>query len=118
MNEQDIEKEIQAKGLNAPRLTPAYIDGRISKEEYHVFGTTTVCCLTLQNRFKVIGESACTSPKNFDEELGRNIAKENARSKIWQLEGYRLRQLLWESSLDSAGNVGVEDDSVSLYPKM
>ncbi|WP_249198781.1 Gp49 family protein [Gluconobacter kondonii] len=92
-NEQALENEIQAKGLNAPRLTPSLIDGKIVDEQYHVFpGTTlTVCVLHLENGFTVTGESACASPENFDEEIGRKIARGNAREKIWQLEGYVLR---------------------------
>jgi hypothetical protein len=95
-DEAAIEQEIQRKGLNAPRLTPADIDAAIAGEQYHVFlGTTlTVCCLTLSNGFCVTGESAAASPANFDEELGRKIAFKNAREKIWALEGYRLRSRL------------------------
>jgi hypothetical protein len=95
-NESSVEKEIQDKCLNAPRLTPERIDAIIFGENYHVFaGTTfTVCLLTLENGFAVVGESACASPENFDAELGKKIAKENARNKIWQLEGYLLRQTL------------------------
>ncbi len=95
-NEAAIEAEIQAKGLNAPRLTPEHVDARISSEAYYVFpGTTlTVCALTLQNGFIVTGESAAASPANFDEAIGRKIARENARQKIWALEGYLLRELL------------------------
>lgn len=98
MSEQEIEKEINEKGLNAPRLTPALIDATIACEDYHVFGSTclTVCCLTLKNGFTVTGESACASPDNFDAELGRKIARENARNKIWMLEGYLLKQKLSE----------------------
>lgn len=97
-NEQAIENEINEKGLNAPRITPEHIDSAIAGEDYHVFpGTTvTVCCLKLQNGFTVVGESACASPDNFDEELGRKIARENARNKIWALEGYLLRSRLYE----------------------
>jgi len=97
-NEMAIEAEIKQKGLNAPRLTPADIDGAIVAEQYHVFpGTTlTVCCMTLRNGFTVTGESAAASPENFDLEIGRKIARENARNKIWRLEGYRLRQSLFE----------------------
>lgn len=96
MSETDIENEIQAKGLNAPRLTPADIDNVIAAEQYHVFeGTTlTVCCLTLRNGFTVTGESAAASPENFDQEIGQKIARQNARDKIWALEGYRLKQQL------------------------
>ncbi len=98
-NEQAIEKEIQDKGLTAPRLTPALIDAAIKDEDYHVFGETclTVCCLTLTNGFTVTGESACASPENFNAEIGRKIAKENARNKIWLLEGYLLKQKLFDA---------------------
>ena len=96
MTEQAIEQEIQDKGLNAPRLTPQLIDESILGEQYHVFeGTTfTICLLTLKNGFTVSGESACASPENFNEEIGRKIAKENARGKIWALEGYLLKEKL------------------------
>lgn len=95
-DEQAIEKEIQAKGLNAPRLNPQHIDDTIKREAYHVFpGTTlTVCALTLKNGFHVVGESAAASPENFNEEIGRKIARDNARGKIWALEGYLLRSKL------------------------
>jgi hypothetical protein len=95
-DEKAIEKEIQDKGLNAPRLTPDKIDAAIAGEDFHVFpGTTmTVCALKLKNGFVVIGESAAASPENFNEEIGRKIARENARNKIWALEGYLLRDKL------------------------
>ena len=98
MNEQDIEKEIQEKGLNAPRLTPELIDGAIKESRFHVFGDTclTVCCLVLTNGFTVTGESACASPANFDIELGEKIAYQKACEKIWALEGYLLKQRLFE----------------------
>lgn len=97
-NEQEIENEIQAKNLNAPRLTPERIDGAIIDEDYYVFPKTqlTVCCLTLGNGFTVTGESACASPANFNAELGQKIARDNARNKIWALEGYLLKQKLYE----------------------
>ncbi len=108
MSEQSIEKEIQEKGLNAPRLNPAHIDAQIVAEQYHVFvGTTlTVCCLTLRNGFHVTGESAAASPENFNLEIGRKIARENARDKIWALEGYLLKE-----NLSRANNGKEEADS-------
>ena len=97
MSEDSIEREIQEKNLNAPRLTPSLIDSVIDSTDYHVFGDTclTVCCLTLKNGFTVTGESACASPENFDESIGRKIAFEQARNKIWMLEGYLLKQKLF-----------------------
>ena len=96
MNEQQVEQEIQDKGLTAARVTPETVDATITGEDYHVFpGTTlTVCCLTLRNGFTVTGESACASPENFDAEIGRRIARENAVQKIWPLMGYELRSKL------------------------
>lgn len=93
----NIESEIQRKGLNAPRVTPAMLDAAILTTQFHVFPGTmlTVACLTLKNGFNVTGESACASPENFDEKLGRQIAFEDAKRKIWALEGYLLKQRLW-----------------------
>ncbi len=94
----DYEKEIQEKGLTAPRVTKDHIESVIVSEQYHVFpGTTfTACLLSLRNGYTVIGESACASPQNFDAALGRKIARDNAFNKIWALEGYLLRQKLSE----------------------
>ncbi len=96
-HEDKIERDIQRKGLTAPRLTPADIDAAIVSEQFHVFpGTTlTVCCLTLRNGFCVAGESAAASAENFDREIGADIARKNAREKIWAFEGYLLRQRLF-----------------------
>lgn len=95
-SEAAIEAEIKTKGLNAPRLSPEKIDAAITGEDYHVFpGTTmTVCALKLRNGYVVIGESAAASPENFDEAIGKRIARDNARNKIWALEGYLLRNRL------------------------
>lgn len=94
MNEQEIEAQIQDKGLTAPRVTSERLDEIIVDEEYYVFPCSqlTVCCLTLENGFTVSGESACASPENFDAHLGREIARGKARDKIWVLEGYLLKQ--------------------------
>jgi hypothetical protein len=100
MTENDVEIEARAKHLNAPRLTPADIDHAIVGEDYYVFpGTSlTVCALILRNDFIVVGHSASVSPDNFDAELGRKVARSHARDKIWALEGYRLRQSLYDGS--------------------
>lgn len=107
----DIEKEIKDAGLNAPRVTTQRIEEVIAAETYFTAadGATasgepfhdalsllTFCVLTLENGFTVTGESACASPENFNAEIGRNIARENAVNKIWMLEGYLLKQKLSE----------------------
>ena len=121
--DQNIEEEIKAKGLTAPRITPADIEAEISAEAYFtadkgvlgaykthddVYQTVrhddnvmqiplqclTFCVLVLRNGFTVTGESACASPANFDAEIGRKIARQNAVAKIWPLAGFRLRDRL------------------------
>lgn len=100
MSEQEIEQELQDKNLNAPRLNPELISDCIKSDAYYVFpGTqTTICLLTLTNGFTVSGKSSCASPDNFDAEIGKKLARENARNKIWQLEGYLLKQKLFEET--------------------
>ena len=97
MNEEEqLELTLQAKGLDAPRLTPTLIDSAIVDEDYHVFPKTqmTVCCLTLRNGYVVTGEAACVSPENFDAVIGRECSRKNAREKIWGLEAYLLKEQL------------------------
>ncbi len=93
-NETEIENELQAKGLNAPRLSPALIDAVIVGETYTVLpsGKCMVCELTLRNGFTVRGESSVVSKANFNEDIGRTISRQNAREKIWALEAYLLQE--------------------------
>ena len=95
----DYEAEIIEKGLTASRVTPEMLESVIISEQYHVFPNTTftACLLTLKNGYTVMGESACASPENFNADLGRKIARDNAKNKIWALEGYLLRQRISEA---------------------
>jgi hypothetical protein len=119
MSEHQIEQAIQNAGKIAPRITPDHIDSVIASEHYFTaaqgyeksaadnFATDpyplatpdslnllTFCVIVLKNGFTVTGESACASAENFDEVIGMKIAYENARNKIWALEGYLLRTKL------------------------
>ena len=127
MSDEKIEQMIKEKGLDAPRVTPQLIEvkivsciffsaeeGRLGayKNNNDVYrGTTpsdkdivplsllTFCVLTLENGFTVTGESACASPENFDAEVGREAALNNAKSKIRALGGYLLREKLYQGTL-------------------
>jgi hypothetical protein len=63
--------------------------------QHESLGLLTFCVLVLRNGFTVTGESACASPENFDAELGRKIARQNAITKVWPLMGYALRERLF-----------------------
>lgn len=119
-----IEQEIVAKGKTAPRVTPADIKESISAEFYFTadegkngaaavevwnageetfdaidsLKLLTFCVLVLKNGFTVTGESACASPENFDAEIGRKIARENAKQKLWPLMGYALKEQLYQAT--------------------
>lgn len=115
-----IEQEILRKGLTAPRVTPADIEAEIESEHYFTAGQAmypdapadqrgpfgeparptgpldllTYCVLVLKNGFTVTGESAVASPENFDPEVGRKVARQNAVNKVWPLLGYALKEKL------------------------
>ena len=96
-SDDQIESDIVAKKLDAPRLSPEKIEDVIVGEQYYRFPRTTmtVCCIMLRNGYCVTGESAAVSPENFDAEIGRKVARQNARDKIWALEGYLLKQKIY-----------------------
>jgi hypothetical protein len=126
------EEMIQQKGLTAPRITSADIEANIRSEHFFTarhgrdgaiaageyegrekpenecsdcvpLGLLTFCVIVLRNGFTVTGESACASPENFDDEIGRKVARENAVEKIWPLMGYELRGRLHSDHLRGAG---------------
>lgn len=115
--DQQIENEIQAKGLTAPRVTPADIESAIDGEYYFTaqegveghasahglpYGDSTnnpldlltFCVLVTRNGFTVVGKSACASPENFNAELGCKIARADAVNQLWPLLGYELKSKL------------------------
>jgi hypothetical protein len=107
-----IQQEIEAKASNAPRVTPADLEAEIVSTHYFTaengvaaaaglcmpsppqLKLLTFCVLVLRNGFTATGESACVSPENFNAEIGRKVARENAIEKLWPLLGFRLADQL------------------------
>jgi len=106
VSDEEIEREMNEKGLNAPKITIESIESIIKNVQYHIFKNSqlTVCCITLENGFTVTGESACASPANFNKEIGEKLAYAEAKTKIWKLEGYLLKQHLYEKELKNGKN--------------
>ena len=125
--DQAIERAIVSAGANiAPRVTPTDIEAEIASEHYFTAADgyrsapcfdpngqpteclpspaplelLTFCVLALKNGFTVTGESACASPENFNAEIGRRIARENAVQKLWPLLGFRMRDKLAAEALE------------------
>lgn len=107
----DIEQEIQAKGLNAPRVTPADVEASIASEHYFTandafvggfhegippaLSLITFCVLILKNGHRIVGvNEGPVSAANFDAGIGKMLARDNAKSQIWPLLGYELRSMM------------------------
>ena len=104
----ELEAEI-AETATAPRVTLDRINAAIKNYAYFNLGEamkalgfdasesahlTTMCVLTLENDFQVIGHSACVSRENYREDIGRRVAYQKAIDQIWPLEGYLLKSRL------------------------
>lgn len=96
----------------APRVTPDYIEGRIVDKKYHrLSGTLMVCEILVDNGFVVIGESACASPENFNQEIGEKVSYDNAFRKLWPLFGFLLAEKQFIGFCDGAVTETEEDES-------
>jgi hypothetical protein len=106
-NDQSLERRITALGLTAPRITYTQIEALVKALSYHTYvvpGTTTTIASAIDPTGFVValGTSACVSPENFNEVLGRDAAISKAKTlatdELWKLEGYRLKQNLHQAS--------------------
>lgn len=107
MTDQAVEQEIQAKGLNAPRITPGHINDLMERVIFNIIvpedTTSTFAHAYLDGTFYLAtGHSACVSPENFNAEIGQKIALNKAeamaKDKLWELEGYRLYARLTDNT--------------------
>lgn len=78
-------------------ITPHNISCSVVTEEFHIFLVPkhVVCRLTLVNGSSVIGDSCCLDDVHFDEDYHRRVAQSRARSKVWDLESYLMRDQLY-----------------------
>lgn len=102
-NLEEVEALIRAGGADAPRVTPEKLRSLISEVRFiQPTGTLMICIVTLKNGFTVTGESACVSPENFRENIGRRVSYANALDKLWPLEGYRMKEDEYRATFNRA----------------
>ncbi|MDI1227385.1 MAG: Gp49 family protein [bacterium] len=102
-SEQETETAAAADRPTVTKLSPDDIKAKVVAEKYMFpadFGPSepkvlTVCVLTLENGFQVVGKSACADPANFNLDLGCQLAKDDALRQVWPLEGYLLKEDLY-----------------------
>ena len=105
----EVSDQAAAAVAVAPRVTLDDIKAAIAEEHYGLadeyadgvvghpaLGLMTLCFLVMKNGFVVVGKSAPASPDNFDAELGKQFAYEDAVRQLWPLMGFHLRSLLHE----------------------
>jgi len=83
--------------MNSNVITDGTIDDLIERSTIttaKMGAKTLVLCAALPSGFEVVVSSACVDPANYDEALGRKLAMEKLRDRLWELEGYRLQLLL------------------------
>lgn len=103
MTPAEVDTALANKEWAGKRVTPEQLEEEIIDEAYYVFpgSTVTVCLLFLRNGFTVTGESACAVPSNFDEEIGKGLARANAKQKLWSLLAFRLRDKITQEEIAS-----------------
>lgn len=109
MAEEAKQLETVAVAATGNRVTEESINAKIKDiTTYRLPDTTmTVAVLTLENGWVQEGFSACADPANFDAEVGKEMAINNAYEKIWTLEGYLLKERLFRDGLAKSEGVGV-----------
>lgn len=96
------ERAIYMKGIQSTenkenkemKITEKHIKNLLSESSIlvqQVGAKTTLVVVTLPNGFELIESSSCVDPKNFDLEIGREIAIKKIMAKLWLLEGYLLQ---------------------------
>lgn len=78
-----------------PYTAPPELRGQLMQSDVpRSLRALSVCIVVLKNGFVVIGKSAPASEANFDAELGRKFAYEDAVRQIWPLAGFALREIM------------------------
>lgn len=116
--DETTEREIQAKGLTAPRVTLADLQENVVDVEIHKHVTKSGqvlrwAILTTRCGFAVVGNPSCAvSTENDNAELGERVAIENSRSTLWPLMGYELRKRLHDEASRPAAVASTFQDRV------
>ncbi|WP_169513646.1 Gp49 family protein [Fodinicurvata sediminis] len=88
-----------AEDRPGPHVTAEAMAKRVRDAQYTVLpnSTVTICNITLDNGYSVRGESACVDPANYDADIGRKIAHDDAFRKLWPLFGFLLAEQRYQA---------------------
>lgn len=84
-------RSVHYVNVGAAVLGQQPVDTKLTHEDLGELSLVTMCFIIMENGFKVEGVSACVDPAKYNQELGQQFAYQNAFEKLWQLEGYLLK---------------------------
>lgn len=86
-----------------PRVTAEAMKDAILGVDYLSHGLTTVCIIVLHNGFKFVGHSTPADARNYDADIGKSYAYDNAFRQMWSHFGFMLRDRLVREERDARG---------------
>ena len=101
--------QTKVAAATAPNITKESIEARIASVTYHHVDHLTICVIQMVNGFFQMGKAAPASPENYDPEVGKRYAYEDAFRGLWQLEGYALCEKLYQQRQDAAAAKAVDE---------
>lgn len=78
---------------NIKKLTINDISKLVVGLEFKNTGKVTICVLTTESGYQIIGTSGTIDVDGFDEELGNKYAFQEAFYKLWSLEAYHVERV-------------------------
>lgn len=93
---------VEHQDMLPSKVTMSDLQAKIKMTQYQRLEgtTTTICQITLENGYTLVGTSGCVDPKEFNQALGEKYAFERAFEQMWALEGYLLKQRRFEAGLE------------------
>lgn len=91
---QDIENNIAARYDFTADKAIDFAIGTLPELPDKALRLLSICLLVMKNGFTIIGKSAPASPENFNADLGKKLAYEDAVRQLWPLMGFALRERL------------------------
>lgn len=135
------EETIQRTGATkGPRVTPADLEAVVMHEYYftalngiswstlsptqdmgepidHQIAQSlkmlTMCVLVLRNGFTVVGHAGVASPENYNEEVGKKVARGKALEQLWPILGYQLKNAVWVAAQLNQAEIDAQNSRAS-----
>ena len=105
MNDMQDGDDLATSVAITPRVTRADFEAKVVGEYYFTasqavaaigapamaaLDALTICIFVMRNGSTIIGKSAPANPANFNAELGRKFARQDALRQVWPMDGYAI----------------------------